>query len=367
MAKVFISMSGEGRGHATRVRAVTEALRSRHQIRLFAPRDAYQLLAPQYDGSEVEVERLPGLQFSYTSARRLDYSRTVMDAWRYLRGFRGLVGYLRREIQAERPDLIITDFEPALPRAALRCGVPFVSLNHQHFLRTYDLSSLDWRLRWHAAYMGAVVGLYHRGQTETIVSSFYFPPLRSGCDGVTQVGVLLQRELTELDPKHGDYLVAYWRRFAPDNVMGALATCGREVRVYGLGERESQERVRFLPVDAEGFRSDLAGCAALISTAGNQLVGEALYLGKPVFALPEPGNYEQYINAHFLRESGAGDWGEMGQFEQSTLDRFLDGVEAYRRRIDRARINGLPATLRVLQRYLPNPKPLARAEELIMA
>ncbi|MCP5528711.1 MAG: hypothetical protein H7A47_18120, partial [Verrucomicrobiales bacterium] len=33
MARIFISMSGEGRGHATRVRAVTEALRAQHEVR----------------------------------------------------------------------------------------------------------------------------------------------------------------------------------------------------------------------------------------------------------------------------------------------------------------------------------------------
>jgi len=43
-----------------------------------------------------------------------------------------------------------------------------------------------------------------------------------------------------------------------------------------------------------------------VTTAGNQLIGEAIHLGKPVLAMPEPGNYEQHINAHFVRESGAG-------------------------------------------------------------
>jgi hypothetical protein len=35
MAKVFISLSGDGRGHATRIRALVEALRAEHEITLF--------------------------------------------------------------------------------------------------------------------------------------------------------------------------------------------------------------------------------------------------------------------------------------------------------------------------------------------
>lgn len=367
MAKVFISMSGEGRGHATRVRAVTEALRPHHAVRLFAPGDAHQWLDPVYAGTDVRVDAIPGLRFSYKPSHRLDYSRTAVAAWHYFRGFGALVRRLADVLRTERPDLVITDFEPALPRAARRCGIPFVSLNHQHFLRTYDLRTLPFSLRWHAAYMGAIVGLYHRGQVETIVSSFYFPPLRPGTEQVTQVGVLLRPEVKEATRADGDYLVAYWRRFAPARALEALAGCGREVRVYGLGEQPPRDGLRFCAISSEGFLADLTGAAALVCTAGNQLVGEALYLGKPVLALPEPVNYEQYINAHFLRQSGAGQWTEMESLSIPTLREFLANLDGYRAHIDRARMDGLPETLRVLRRYLPRERIKIRAEELILA
>ena len=32
-----------------------------------------------------------------------------------------------------KPDLVITDFEPLLPRAARLEGVPYISIDHQHF------------------------------------------------------------------------------------------------------------------------------------------------------------------------------------------------------------------------------------------
>lgn len=78
------------------------------------------------------------------------------------------------------------------------------------------------------------------------------------------------------------------------------------VRVYGLGERPAQGLLDYRPIDALRFVEDLASCTGLVTTAGNQLIGEAIHLGKPVLAMPEPGNYEQHINAHFIRESGAG-------------------------------------------------------------
>jgi uncharacterized protein (TIGR00661 family) len=361
MARIFISMSGEGRGHATRVRAVTEGLRQEHEICLFAPGDAHELLAPGYAGSDVRVEQIPGLRFHYRG-RRVDYVRTGREALRYLLTLPRLIRHLETRIRTERPDLVITDFEPALPRAAKRTGTRLVSLDHQHFLLTYDLSGLPRHLRRHAAYMAAVVRLYCSGQSETIVSSFYFPPLRPEAHHVTQVGVLLRPEVVAVEPRPGDHLVSYWRKFAPENVLQALRECGREVRVYGLGERPSEGNLRFRPISADRFLSDLAGSAALVCTAGNQLVGEALYLGKPVLAAPEPGNYEQYMNAHFLGLSGAGDWAEMAALTGDRLRGFLGNLELHRQRIQRDRMDGLPEALRLLRRQLtthhaplPNP------------
>jgi hypothetical protein len=100
----------------------------------------------------------------------------------------------------------------------------------------------------------------------------------------------------------------------------------------------------------------LASSSALISTAGNQLVGEALFLGKPVLAFPEARNFEQYINAHFLAQSGAGAWAEMEKVTPGHVTGFLDQLETYRGSIQRSRMNGLPATMDVLRRYLPPPE-----------
>lgn len=367
MAKIFLSMSGEGRGHATRARAVVEALAGEHELTLFAPGDAFAFLWPLYSGTDIRVERLPGLRFAYDAQHRLQYLGTMRLVMAYLRELRSTLDWLSGCIRRERPDLVITDFEPALPRAARRCGVPFLSLDHQHFLCAYDLSSLPRRLRWHAWYMRAVVSAYYSGQQETVVSSFYFPPLRPGSGRVTQVGVLLRPEVAATQPRSGGHLVAYWRRFVGDQVLRALADTGLDVRVYGLGARAAQQKLTFHPVSESRFLEDLAGCCGLISTAGNQLVGEALYLGKPVLALPERNNFEQEINAHFLRESGAGEAIAMAEFQSAHLHRFLARLGDYRSRINRTRMNGLPPALEVIRRHLPVSRRQPETADLMAA
>lgn len=354
MAKIFFSLSGEGRGHATRVRALVESLRAEHQVAIYASGDAYRFLAPLYRSSSVRLHRVGGLRFHYTPNRRLDFRKTSWEAIRFARRLPLLVRMLERRLVDERPDLVIADFEPALPRAARRLSIPFLSIDHQHFLTTYNLSSLPVWLRAHAALMSLIVRAICSGQQHTVVSSFYFPPLRSNCSSVTQVGVMLRPEILATKPENQSHLVAYWRRFAPPNVMDALRESGREVRIYGLGNRPRSGNLVFQAISEQNFLDDLASSSALISTAGNQLVGEALFLGKPVLAFPEARNFEQYINAHFLAQSGAGAWAEMERVSPMHVSGFLERLDEFRGRIQRSRMNGLPATLAALRQFLPS-------------
>jgi uncharacterized protein (TIGR00661 family) len=352
VAHIAFSLSGEGRGHATRVRAVVEALRGRHTFSIFTSGHAYAFLAPLYKDTEVALHRAGGLKFHYSADHRLNFRQTGWDAFRFMRRLPLLVRMIERRLGARPADLVVTDFEPALPRAARRRGIPFLSIDHQHFLTCYDLSCLPRSLRLRATMMAWVVRAYFQGQRETVVSAFFFPPVRRGAKGVTQTGVMLRPEVLAANPSDEGHLVTYWRRFSSDSAMNALRQCGREVRVYGLGARPSSGNLIFREIDEERFVEDLASASALVCTAGNQLVGEALHLGKPVFAMPEPRNFEQYINASFLAQAG-GEWCEMDQFDAGRLASFLARLDDHRARIDSRRMNGLPVALRAIERHLP--------------
>lgn len=351
MGTVFYGMSGEGHGHATRARTIAEALRGRHRVVLFAPDLAYNLLEPVYRGSDVTVEKIPGLAFAYGRAGRVSSLRTLGLAARYRLQVGGWIDSVSRVFDREKPDVVVADFEPILPRAARRLGVPFVSLDHQHYLVVSDLSGLPGGLRRRAALIAPFVRALYDWQDETVVSSFFAPPLKPRYRRAVQVGVFIRPELRRRRPEHGRYLLVYVRRFAPPALLDALQACGLEVRVYGLGARAASGRLSFYAFDEQRFMDDLAGCRAVVSTAGNQLVGEAFYLQKPVLALPESGNFEQQINAHFLRASGGG-WDETGTMDSAKLTAFVAAIDELRSRIVPGAACGNEPALRVLERYL---------------
>jgi len=370
MATLYLSMAGEGRGHATRMRALVEKLKSRHTLRLFAPGNAYEVLEPSYRDSEISVTRIPGIYNVYSHDRRLDYLGTGRRTARYFAELPRLVRWLQSEMDRDRPDLVVCDFEPALPRAARGRRVPFMAVDHQHFLVVNDLSSLPWLLRFHAATMRPAVKLiYGHRPRATVVSSFYAPPLARDARNVKQVGVFLRPSVLAARPEPGRHVLVYLRKFAPPALMEALRATGRPTIVYGLGARRDSGNLVFKEIDESHFVEDLAHSEALLSTAGNQIVGEALYLQKPVLAMPEANNFEQRINAHFLSVSGAGDWVPLEKCRIEDVSAFLTRLDHFARFEDRSRLDGTEAAAAEVERQLELlgvqvPEPRFRATDL---
>lgn len=348
MARIFYSMCGEGRGHAARVRAMVENLKHEHQLVLFAPDQAYEFLAPRYPAGtpNVEVRRIPGLRFHYARGR-LDLFGTMFAGAHYWWRMPGLVRRLRRMIRREKPDLVISDFEPALPRAANKMNVPFISLNHQHFLVACDLSSLPSDLRSWAGMMSLAVRAHHRGQRRTIISSFFQTDLLPGMNRCVQVGPLLRPEVLAAKPRDEGHLLSYLRVATPPKVLDLLKQSGREVRVYGFGERPDDGCLKFRALNEQTFVDDLASCSAMIGAAGNQSLGEAIYLGKPVFALPEEQHHEQMINSHFLAQMGTGEFEPVERVDARHFRRFMDRLDEFGDRLKNfvGQIDGTPLAI----------------------
>lgn len=332
MSTIFMSMSGEGRGHATRMCALAEGLKGEHRIVLFAPADAYAFLAPLYaDDPNVDVVELPGLIFHYRHGK-LAVLTSIYEGFRYLREtLDPLIDLLSDRIEREQPSLVITDFDPALPRAALRMGVPFLSFTHQHFLLANDLSFLPLNLRCHAWAMGFGVAAHYRDQFLTIVSSFFKAELRKGYEDTLQVGPMIRPDIRHAQVGEGDYFLSYLRKKTPDDVVSQLVRTGQRIKIYGIGEREPVGLVTFHAVNPQAFARDLAGSRAIVCAAGNQLLGESLYLGKPVFAMPEAAHHEQQINSHFLKRMGCGDFVTLERFRAERFLHFLENLDEYRR------------------------------------
>jgi hypothetical protein len=356
MAKIAIGVCGEGRGHATRMATLVEHLQHEHEIVMFSFADGLEFLRRHFPAgaSSVRLVEIPGILFRYTRGR-IALSRSIAAGLHYkYRQVWPLVDRLFPQIEELEADLVVTDFEPALPRVADRRGIPFISVDHQHFLRAYHLRGLPPLLRAQAFFMSHVVSMYIKKPADTVVSAFFRPPLRRGWHHVVQTGPLMRRDFLRAEPSEGDFVLSYLRRHTPAAAIEALAGCGMPVKIYGLGQRERVGNISFHAIDEKRFIDDLAACRCMVSAAGNQLIGEALHLGKPMLLLPERAHAEQSMNSHFLVGMGCGDFVYVEKVTRERVCRFLAELDRYRPALARV-MRPLDTTLdvvRVVERRL---------------
>jgi uncharacterized protein (TIGR00661 family) len=356
MSRIAISLCGEGRGHATRIRTLIERLPADHEILVYTSADALAFLSGHCAPlrPRVRLEEIPGVVFQYT-AGRLDVMRSIAAGLDYqARQLGPLVDRMIRDLETFAADLAITDFEPALPRAAGRLGLPLVSVDHQHFLLAYDLDSLPWTLQWNAWFMSRAVWMYVTEAADTVVSAFFRPPLRRGWEHVVQVGPLLRREILGAVASDEGFVLSYLRRHTPFSAVEAIAACGLPVKIYGLGEREPLGRCSFHAIEEKRFVEDLAACRCLVSAAGNQLIGEALQLGKPLLVLPERAHSEQLMNSHFLEAMGCGEFAILEEVTPERVRAFIDRLPGFGPALAaiRGRMDGTDEVLRVIDHRL---------------
>lgn len=352
MASIHFSLSGEGRGHAARAMTLLESLSGSHRVTVHTFGDTLELLEPALRGSGITVREIPGARFQYSRTGQVDLVRTASGNLGVLRAMPSTLKRLQQELQGTRADLVISDFEPLLPRAARRAGVRVVALDHQSVLAHGDFRELPAVLRRHASWMGAFVRAWMPRPDLAISSSFYRPRRRAGADHVRFVGVLLRDAFRSAHPVDDGHVLAYVRRGTPGAVLESLAKLDREVRVYGSGLVERRGALRPRPVSPDGFAEDLRTCRCVVTSAGNQLVGEAIHLGKPVLAMPEPGNREQEINGWFLEDLRAGRVVDGAAVNLPLLTTFLADVPRYSARCAQLDVDGTAEARRLVESCL---------------
>jgi uncharacterized protein (TIGR00661 family) len=81
----------------------------------------------------------------------------------------------------------------------------------------------------------------------------------------------------------------------------------------------------------QGFIDDLASAHAVIANGGLSLIGEALFLGKPVYSIPVRHQFEQVMNARYITKLGYGMTSE--SIEPDVLAAFLRDAPHFARRV----------------------------------
>lgn len=351
--RIAYGVMGYGRGHAMRSLSVLPQLMQEHEVTVFTAGDAYEVLAPLFP-----TVRIPMIGYRHNTRGGHSLPRTIGEnagpLADLLLGGPG-IEQVAREFRDRGIQLVISDSEAWCHRAAAQLKLPRISFDHVGIIawcKPHFPPDL-----WLAGMRDAIGYRALMGQPDrTLISSFY--PAEPRQPGTRIVGPMLRDEVLRASagsrPKPKNFLLAYFNKgeyqFRPQ-VERALRELDLPVVVYGTPRRGRHDNLEFRAPSNEWFVNDLAQCRAVISTAGNQLIGEAIHFAKPILALPEQA-FEQRLNACMIERMGVGMRGDLATLTPSDIDRFLGHDAYYRSHMDEHARDGRKDAIETLHRYI---------------
>ncbi len=336
---IVYGVMGEGRGHATRSLAVSEQLQARgYRVVVLTSGDALALLR----AAGCELFEVPPFNFVYHGARvqrPQTASRLILSLLRLLARRGDDYREVRKRIVDLDPACVITDMEPYSARAAQELGLPLIAIDHQHTLLSNSIPPLDHGSRLALSVCRPFIRRLFRAQ-ETIAASFYhFDPNAS-----RNVHHILRAAITNAPhARIQNHVTVYIKRNIHywDKLRWVFELMPQEVfHVYSdftpdqLSTGPSLPNVTLSGINESSFVQSLKDCKALICTAGNQTIGEAMYLRKPILAIPEPLAFEQEVNGLGLERSECGEVLRYDHFAVGRVAHFLERLPLYRQKLE---------------------------------
>ncbi|HSO40840.1 MAG TPA: MJ1255/VC2487 family glycosyltransferase [Labilithrix sp.] len=325
--KILYGVVGEGMGHAMRSRVILEHLVGHdHDVEIMASGRAVDFLAKRFEG----VNKIHGLHMIYEENR----VRPAKTLWSNV--VTGAVGVPKNIaayfelISTFRPDAVISDFESWTYLYAKTHRLPILSIDNMQIInRTKLPEEITQGHQTEFQLTKAFIKSKLPWCDEYFITAFFQPPLRK--ERTRLFPPILRPEILAAKRRSGEHLLVYTTGEGNEGFAVALAKTGLECRIYGMRRGITEEQVegnlRFQPFSEDKFIDDLASCKAVIAGGGFTLMGEAVYLHKPMLAIPLARQFEQVLNARYLELLGYGKQAESLNDPQTVLD-FVAAVPA---------------------------------------
>jgi uncharacterized protein (TIGR00661 family) len=329
--KILYGVVGEGMGHATRSKVVIEHLRAHgHQVKIVVSGRAYDFLKKSFD----DVVEIRGLEIKYLDGamdRDATVAKNVLAAPGML--LENMASYYE-DVKHFAPDCVISDFESFAYLYGVRHGLPILSIDNQQIMCRcfHDPDVLEGhRVDFQSA--KAFIQLKLPACQEYVITTFFYPDVKEQYrDNTTLVPPILRKVVLDAEPHDAGHVLVYQTSASDTQLLDALNGFPDErFVVYGLRRDDVRGNCVIKNFSESGFVDDLAGAKAVLANGGLSLIGEALYLGKPVFVVPVRHQFEQVMNARYIAKLGYGMASD--GFSGDALGAFLQDAPHFARRV----------------------------------
>ncbi len=365
------SISGEGHVHYGRNTEILSRLASKLEnceIKLYVYGDTWNIFSMERNlPKNIIIKKIPGFRFIYKKEgvlKSLGYTLTNGNNWavflKILRldfiyswifpvkkffaelfnlPFEPTDRYYMKYF--DEFDFAISDLEPLLPRVADVRKKPFLTLDNQHAMLYCKVDDTWFHLKERLEHLFAKFSLkvYHPISELSIITSFFnLPILRKYQPVVKEVGPMIRSAILkrQKEIKYGDFILVYAHKFISERLFSVLVKLnGCKFVVFTTDDFErpdfpfNRDWIKYFRIDPDKFVDYFVNCAAVISTAGNTLISEAVFLKKPVFAISLQGNFEQPLNLYMLEKSRWGEGCLLSNFNEEKLKGFIDNIKQH--------------------------------------
>ncbi len=349
--KILYGVVGEGMGHAMRSRVTLEHLVGQgHEVSIMASGRAVDFLQKHFS----DVTRIHGFHM-ITEENRVRMGKTILS--NALTGVTGvpknIAAYFDR-IGEFKPDAVVSDFESWTYLYAKTHRLPIVSIDNMQIINrcTHDDDVLEGN---RAGF--EVTKAFIKGKLpfcdEYFITTFFRPEVRK--PNTHLFPPILRPEILAAKPSRGEHLLVYQTAEGNESLVRTLAKTGLDCRIYGMRrsikEDEIEGNLRYRPFSEAGFIEDLATSRAVIAGGGFTLMGEAVYLRKPMLSVPLGKQFEQVMNARYLEKIGYG-CAAMSLEDPAEVTRFLGSIDRCEAKLAEYKQDGNTLLLRAVDEFL---------------
>ena len=283
--KVLYAIQSTGNGHISRAKEIIPYLERRFNldIMLSGPKNHLDLGYPIKN-------HFQGLTLHFNKSGSINWMKTLFK--------NNLFQFIRDvfSLRVHDYDLVITDFEPVSAWACKFRGVLSFGISNQISLwqkETPKMKShfkISLKLLKYFAPTKLEFGLHYQRFNNRMFS----PIIRS--------------KLRSIKVTQGGGIVVYLPAYDLENITQVLALFPKvQWTVFSkeIKQKITKGLLNFYPINEDNFLNELAQCDGVITNAGFTTTSEALFLGKPLIAIPMRGQIEQSYNAFALKKMGA--------------------------------------------------------------
>lgn len=282
--KVLYAIQGTGNGHLSRAMDIVPLLKERVDVDVLVSGIQGDLILPfdvnyKYHGMSFIFGKMGGVDLLNTFAN-IKTKKIYKEI---------------KDLNVEKYDLVINDFEPVSSWAAYYSKVKCIGLSHQAAVMHKKAPKPD-----KTDIFGQMVLKYYA--PTDINFGFHFEKY----DSSIFTPVIRQQVRKQVVENKGHYTV-YLPSYDEENLIKHLSRF-ESIRfdVFSKHTKKSfeHENLKIRPIDNEKFIKSMATSTGVICGAGFETPAEALFMQKKLLVVPMKNQYEQHCNAAALKNMG---------------------------------------------------------------